>query len=216
MTELALTAKTIGHKHLPNGMTRIWIDVVTAEYPKTLELVILEGQPLGVVPLQYQPASYGMQAIALQESQFFETRELYEFIGSDAEYQKWCKGPNKCASSGREGYDGDRIEYAHYRGIANGSGTGIKPKFSGIPLLRSLHALQHSQGYIAVGGKDWFEQQAVDYVKEWAGEKLKKKFGYDSWNQVPPRVLFDWADDMGVAGYLPEQYKFKKETENVV
>jgi len=215
MTELALTAKTIGHEHLPNGMTRLWIDIDTTEYPKALELVTLEGQPLGVIPLQHQPASYGQEAKALFASKFFHTRSLYTYIGSDDQYQKWCRKANKCTHTGRMGHDNDRIEFCHFRSVSVGSGMGIKPKYSGIPMLHSSHHEQTCNGYSAVGGKDWFDGKAKASVRRWAQEILKGKLGYEHWNQVPPRVLFDWACDMNVDRYLPKAYKFKKSESTV-
>jgi hypothetical protein len=49
---------------------------------------------------------------------------------------------------------------AHVRRASNG-GIGAKPVLSAIPLCRACHQLQHKQGESALGGKEWFDAQAL-------------------------------------------------------
>ena len=162
--------------------------------------------PLAVVPLNDCPARYHKEAEALLKSEFLNTYELYPMIGKDNDYQIWCRGLNKCAYSGRPANGGDRMEYAHYRSIAKGAGTGVKSNYTGIPMLHSNHHIQTNEGYSGVGGKDWFRDKSEAYVKQWASENLLKKLKYMTWSQVPPEVLFCWADDMDIENHLPKEY----------
>lgn len=59
----------------------------------------------------------------------------------------WCKSPPPSDS-------------AHVRRAAN-AGIAIKPYMSGVPLCRTCHRLQHDGGESALGGKEWFDAQAL-------------------------------------------------------
>lgn len=99
-----------------------------------------------------KPSPYGELAVSLQNSSFFEAKEVLEQIGSDEKYNAWVRRHIKSAVSGREGSEADPIEAAHVRDVADGAGMGIKNKYATIPMLASEHRLQHQQGYGAVGG----------------------------------------------------------------
>ena len=91
--------------------------------------------------------------------------------------------------------------------MANGAGTGIKPPYSAIPLCDKHHQLQHQKGESAIeGGRHWFNQKRIQYLQQWCWETLKATLGYESWADVPPWVLKEWALKHELERYLPNDY----------
>lgn len=101
---------------------------------------------------------------------------------SDAKFLAWIRTLPSCLSG-----DGP-CQAAHVRRVQFGSGTGIKPPFSAVPLTFTEHYLQHSQGelasILAYGdfdleeptpqfAKDWFTEKALEYRKQW--EEMNEK-----------------------------------------
>lgn len=181
------------------------------------------GQGLGIAALVEPPAAdYGRQAQALYQSSFFRDPAVWRAIGSDAQYQAWCR-QQKCVVT--KGYDWDgqkgemRCDYAHVR-RAGGSGTGIKPEYSGVPLVHEVHQLQHQKGELAVcreykvgnvqnvlQARNWFEIKAIKQVHSWAWEALKDQLGQGSWKHTPPAMLRQWAAQHGLSHKLPQEYR---------
>ena len=83
----------------------------------------------------------------------------------------------------------------------------IKPTYSAIPLTHDEHQLQHNEGYSILGDEEWWQKMKILYVSTWAWETLKESLGYESWAQVPPEELRDWAASNAVLRYLPNCYK---------
>jgi hypothetical protein len=96
---------------------------------------------------------------------------------------------------------------AHVRRVRWGAGTGHKPKYAAIPLCHYHHQLQHQKGESALAPREWWDARCIAYVSEWAWGALKATLGYEHWNQVPPDVLAAWAEENGVAQYLPMPYR---------
>jgi hypothetical protein len=59
-----------------------------------------------------------------------------------------------------------RCVAAHVRRASN-SGTGMKPAYSAIPLTREEHDLTHQKGEQALMPKEWFDKQALRYLRMW-------------------------------------------------
>jgi hypothetical protein len=153
---------------------------------------------------------YGQEAKALKLSSFFRIKDVWKQIGNDACFLDWLRN-QPCAFCGDYDYvyeSGEkRCEAAHIRRVGHGSGTAIKPEYSAIPLCHKHHEKQHKQGESSLGNEDWWAKQRIKYVEDWAWDQLKKILGYDSWKEVPPNVLYGWADDRNIAKYLPEEYR---------
>ncbi len=153
---------------------------------------------------------YGALAQSLRQSSFFRNPQVWQSIGSDNDYNQWVKR-QKSAYSGRfsEYHDnGDRFCVpAHYRKVSEGSGTGIKPDYSTIPLTNDEHQKQHQHGYGVIGDEHWWQVQRINHVQRWCWETLRAQLGYESWSQVPPRVMYRWAESKGLDKYLPYQYR---------
>ena len=159
---------------------------------------------------------YGDLARELKLSGFFRAPKVYEAIGSDEEYQAWCR-TKRCAIT-RKIDTSDPIVFAHVRRARN-SGTSFKPKYHGLPLCDSLHRIQHEKGEAAAlmagagmsvgpdAAKEWFDVRVLDHLEQWGWETLKAELGYESWKQVPPIALRDWAQENGVTHILPRGYR---------
>ena len=154
----------------------------------------------GVLP-ECITGKYGQQAKALKLSGFFMHREVWPHIGTDAEFLTWAR-QQECAHCKST----EQIEAAHVRRVANGAGTGIKPEYSAIPLCHRCHTLQHKRGESALGGRDWCDRQRNLAVSGWAWDTLKATLGYESWRDVPPGELCEWAMARECSELLPEEY----------
>lgn len=219
MSDAAILITTRTVKTLADGTLRLAVDIEPSEAGKAFELFGSPGTPAAIARLteeavlenqqQKTMAAFGQYAKELRLSSFFfqgNTSPVWPAIGSDCEYLAWLR-TQPSAYSTRKGSENDPIQAAHVRRVSNGAGTGIKPKYSAIPLLASEHRLQHEKGESAVGGRDFFDKALEEHRQRWGWETLKKKLGYDHWNEVPPNVLHDWAEENNLLNYLPECYR---------
>ena len=152
---------------------------------------------------------FGAFAQDLRRSSFFRRPEVWRAVGSDDEFLEWLKTQD-CAAPKGFGHSGDVVP-AHVRRVANGSGTGVKPQYSAIPLCSEHHSLQHNNGESAIAPREWWDKKRIEYLVQWCWETLKQKLGRDSWADVPPGLLAEWARKNGVAGendsWLPDCYR---------
>ena len=102
-------------------------------------------------------------------------------MNTDKDFQAWVRRQPSCVSGCfSEWQDGEgRCEFAHVRRVARGSGVGIKPPFSGVPLTHKEHAMQHRRGeayVLAANGivtddaAAWFARMANQYLEAWLCE----------------------------------------------
>lgn len=163
------------------------------------------GLACGLVRLRLPPkpatSLYGEVARVLKLSDFFRRPEVWAAIGSDAEYLAWVR-QQPCAFCGSPPPN----EAAHVRRVANGAGTGIKPEYSAIALCRAHHEAQHQHGENAVRGKAQVDKWRIEFIQHWAWESLKKTLGYESWADIPPGVMREWAERSGVGHFVPSGY----------
>ncbi|MDO5686458.1 MAG: hypothetical protein Q4G42_03590 [Neisseria sp.] len=173
-----------------------------------------EEQGNELLPSESPKEDYGHCYQALYKAGFFNNPNVWAALGSDAEYQDWCRRqPSVITGSGDwvDGIGEMRCEYAHVRRAGNGSGTGIKPEYWGVPLRHAEHAMQHQNGEIAVlkhhgksieteqAAREWFEKKAAQMRTEWLKSRLYEWFGVDSLKDIPPSDFAAWADKH----YLP-------------
>ena len=149
-------------------------------------------------------ALYGDQARILRLSAFFRTPTVWKAIGTDDEFLKWVRSRHCCLCKGNLGLSSS--EAAHVRRVANGSGMGIKPIYSAIPLCHTHHMEQHNQGEETMGGKEMFDKLRIKYVSKWAWDALKEILDCSSWKFVNPDKFIEWCKLNNVEKFIPAEY----------
>jgi hypothetical protein len=89
--------------------------------------------------------------------------------GTDKEFREWVQRQPSCIS-GRfseflENGEG-RCVAAHVR-RAGESGTGFKGEFAVVPMTQAEHLIQHQKGESIFGGKEFFDEQRIRYLRMW-------------------------------------------------
>lgn len=175
-------------------------------------LMNMVGQQLGVafadIGKSIPKDTYGKQAKALRLSTFFRMPDVWKAVGTDEQFLEWLRG-QPCAYCGEYDYldDGRKVcEAAHVRRVSSGAGTSIKPPYSAIPLCHAHHTLQHVKGESELGPKEWYNKERINHLQNWCWEKLKQDLGYDSWKEIAPEILREWAKQHKLQEYLPSVY----------
>lgn len=164
---------------------------------------------------------FGEYAKELKKSRFFYNSKIWPHVGTDEEYREWVQRQPSCLSGSGDWVaelGEERCEAAHVR-RSDESGAGIKAEYACVPLTRKEHQIQHDNGEASLlneinhtkldeqSAKGWFDVQRFKYLEKWCWEKLKGDFGYESWADVPPNVLRDWAVGNNTFKYLPRCYQ---------
>jgi hypothetical protein len=136
-------------------------------------------------------------------------RKVWEAVGTDEEYLEWCKHQKcaKCRWTPHWEMDTFMLcDPAHVRRVSDGSGTGIKPAYSAIPLCHKCHVEQHTHGESYLGGKESFDKLRIQHVQSWLWETLKMQLGFAHWSEIPPETLVAWAREHDLVDALPDCY----------
>jgi len=175
----------------------------------------LVNGPVGGAIKMHGP--YGEYAKTLKLSGFFRTPGVWVEIGTDAQYLEWVRRQKSAISNEYSWKDMDTGENycvpAHVRRVEHGSGTGIKPSYSAIPLTNDEHQQSHQHGDTNLRPEEWWDKMRIKYVSQWAWLTLKEQLGYESWSEVPPVELRDWALKHDVLRSLPNSYKIIHDAE---
>lgn len=203
-------------KTLVDGTVRLNIDVEPSYRDTAMHLFGEPGVTIAVARLtseagqqhlqQQNTVLYSQEAKALRLSSFFRSLDVWRAIGRDAQFLVWLR-QQKCAYCHTENDPNNPIEAAHVRRVSEGAGVSIKPEYCAIPLCHVHHALQHTKGESALGGKEWMDKKRIEYVTRWAWEMLRQQLGYKSWSQVPPQELKAWANARNLVSSLPMEYR---------
>lgn len=165
MTAIAFRAKSA--KTLKSGDVSLVVHVDKSQAEELLKYFNKPDSEGALVALADKTQNYESESTILWRSQFFCKKSVWVKIGSDSKFLEWLR-LQPCAKTRSYGYESDPVVAAHVRRVANGSGTGIKPDYSAIPLLNSLHLLQHAKGETAVAPQDWWDSQRMRHVHLWA------------------------------------------------
>lgn len=208
-----------GLKTLADSTIRITVDVDERHMQQAFAMYE-QNMPVAIARLQ-APAEpdYGQYAKKLRLSGFLRTPAVWKALGTDADYQEWCRR-QKCAVCRGQDWDsekgGGRCEYAHVR-RADESGTAHKADYAGVPLCHACHRLQHDAGeaaclapHISIHPSDtakaWFNHKRIEHVEQWAHEALRATLGQESMKTAPPELVAQWAAEHDVANYLPSEF----------
>lgn len=141
---------------------------------------------------------HGDIAQALYQSGFFLSPVVCQTLGSDGQFLTYIR-QQPCANCKLQ----HGIQAAHVRRVANGSGTGIKPKYSAIPLCDVCHQQQHQHGESAIGGQAKVDRWRAQHLSDWGKLKMKEWFGVDSLTKISAIDLHDWAERNRFQHLLP-------------
>lgn len=194
-------------KEMADGTLRIQIDIEPRDKKQFHELFPEIDTPVAIAPLvpvaegvasviaKHGQGLYGQQAKELRLSSFFRRPEVWRAVGTDQQFLDWIKTQD-CAAN--RPHNGDIVP-AHVRRVAGGAGIGIKPDYSAIPLCDAHHQLQHQKGESEIAPREWWDQKRIEYLVKWCWETLKKDLGYNSWSEVPPWIMLQWAVESSVS-----------------
>lgn len=172
---------------------------------------------------------YGNYARQMVQAGVFYNHKVLAELGSDAQYQLWCRSVGKCDACGANHRPDDNpIVFAHVtradRPPSGGKGKGSnKTIYSGHPLCKSCHDIQHAKGELAVyliadarkGGvaheactvddaKQWRDGKAAKHLLDWARARARKALGVDSLSEVSPEEWAEWGKAHGIMQWLPK------------
>ena len=220
----AIAGSVSSSRTMVDGTLRISIDIepndakaAFAHFGTPTTLVAIVRMKAGEAPEQQQQKEmpktagpWGDHARTLKLSSFFRTPAVWEAVGTDDQYLEWVKRQPSAKSGEFSEFHDDGNAYcvpAHVRRVAHGSGTGIKPPYSAIPLTNKEHQLTHTQGDSAIGNEAWWQERRIKYVELWCWETLKAHFGEDSWTKIHPAWLIDWAQTNNLISHVPLQIR---------
>lgn len=175
-------------------------------------------------------APYGHVAKALRKSGILTHKDVVRLLGSDNEYQEWCR-TQRCVVTGEYDWNTEtgesRCEYAHVR-RADESGVGIKPPYSGVPLCSQVHRQQHQMGELEllrryppnmpikdmIAAHSWFNRKAQETLHKWAWNRLRENIGASSMREVSAARLAGWFETMGIGHLCPLEIRQEAENES--
>jgi hypothetical protein len=150
---------------------------------------------------------YGHSARLLKLSGFCRSPDVWRAVGTDEEFLRWVRTQPCVLADGNVGPCGGDIIAAHVRRIANGAGMGRKPPYSAVTLCTQHHDYQHQHGEESLAPKAQWDEWRIEFVEQWCWETLRERLGYGSMGDVPPAVLYAWAERHNIDRYLPLAYR---------
>lgn len=198
------------------GLTRVSVDVPDEWHDEVVDMCHSQdvlvtpssvSGPYGVL-VSESPAdesqNYGHYYTSLYRSGWFNALVVAKVVGSDEQYQEYCRSlPSAVSGEFSEYIDGTgRSIYAHVR-RAGQSGTAHKPEYSGIPLTHAEHELQHQKGESAIAPPAWWEKQVTKYRTAWIKERIQGALYVSSLAEVPPEAFARWCQSHGIYHTLP-------------
>ncbi len=146
---------------------------------------------------------FGKLANLLKIHTFFRSTMVWHEIASDEHYKKWCS-TRKCIINNSLGGDGNQVVAFSYHNLND---DYHRVKYSSVPVLRLTAESILLKGVGEFGGDEFFRKARIKCVSEWGWIHLKARLGYESWGDIPPSEVCEWASDHNVFSYLPESYK---------
>lgn len=158
------------------------------------------------------PRSYGDQARSLRVSRALLNPDIVRLTGSAAEYQTWVK--NQPCSITRCESDNEFVQVRKPFSSHDSKYLGVSMSESVMHIYLE-HGLKVTLRYYGVinqhqsdeSTQAWLQQTAMELLHEWVWQSLKSKLGFQHWNEVPPQVFKDWAQNHKIIYALPIAYR---------
>ena len=191
------------HMDAIRGRRGDMVDIVIAEPPAP------QCEPITAKPKATGKGEHGKAWALLYKSGWWRCPDVWPLLGTDAEYQAWCRA-QPCVAPDHSTVCAGDIVAAHVRRISLGAGTGIKPQYATIPLCDKHHKEQHQHGEDAIGGKEYVDRALEQHRTEWLRQSIREMFAVESCSQIEPGRFGRWvaeqADGLAWAS-LPKEFK---------
>jgi hypothetical protein len=226
----AIQATVSKFMSLADGTLRLQVDIHQTDTAAALSLLCEVGRTVAVAALQdvepdeltaeggpMQPMgayqenecdnNAGKLMQALYRGGWFHAPKVLQALGKDAMFLQWCRGQAACWHCDGRGLEADNpIVAAHYRKVAAGAGTGIKPPYSAIPLCKLCHDEQHAQGCNVIAPAHWWEEKVAKARQDWGHERMRSIFETTSMTAVPAKYVVEWALEHELQALIPHEY----------
>ena len=203
--ELPIQANTVKISTLVDGSLRAVIEIHERDKQRYMNHFGEPNEVMAIVKLrdfQHQDKpdhpDHGQYANKLHRVGFFQNPLICLLAGSDEEFLSWTRKQFCCIC---DHLDVDRDtgieqnEAAHVRRVGLGSGTGIKPAYSAVPLCHDCHHKQHNKGESELlEGAGW-EKLRAKYLTSWCKSALKKQLGAESFREIGMEDLVRLAEE---------------------
>lgn len=206
---------------LADGTLRLQVDIHQTDTAAALSLLCEVGRTVAVAALadaqeeevleEEFPASYkenecdnnaGKLMQSLYQAGWFHAPKVLKALGKDAMFLQWVRGQETCWACN----DSSDIVAAHYRKVASGAGTAIKPPYSAIPLCKACHDKQHAHGYSVISPAGWWEEKAAKARQDWGHQRMRDIFETTSMTAVPAKWVVEWALEHELTYLVPQEY----------
>lgn len=213
---------------LADGTLRLQVDVHQTDTAQALELLCEVGRTVAIAALQDAPPpemaedtsssvpaagpedecdnNAGKLMQALYQAGWFHAPRVLEALGKDAMFLQWCRQQPSCWACDGRNLEDNPILAAHYRKVASGAGTSIKPPYSAIPLCKLCHDKQHAHGYSVISPATWWEEKVAKARQDWGHQRMRDIFETTSMTAVPAKWVVEWALEHHLQGLIPQEY----------
>lgn len=210
---------------LADGTLRLQVDIHQTDTAAALSLLCEVGRTVAVAALADSDAEELEEEAAAQEYQenecdnnagklmqalyragWFHAPKVLNALGKDAMFLQWCRQQPNCWACNGHGLEDNPIVAAHYRKVASGAGTSIKPPYSAIPLCKLCHDKQHQHGYSVISPAGWWEEKVAKSRQDWGHERMRGIFQTTSMTAVPAQAVVEWALEHELNSLIPAEY----------
>lgn len=218
---------------LADGTLRLQVDIHQTDTAQALELLCEVGRTVAIAGLTDQLADErseqerydsvsvtGSERIVedecdnnagklmqqLYRAGWFHAPKVLQALGKDAMFLQWVRGQSTCWACDGRNLDDNPIVAAHYRKVASGAGTGLKPPYSAIPLCKFCHDKQHAHGYGVISPTGWWEEKVAKARQDWGHQRMRDIFRTTSMTAVPAQHVVEWALENELSSLIPSEY----------
>lgn len=222
----AVQANVSKFMSLADGTLRLQVDIHQTDTAAALSLLCEVGRTVAVAALADSDAgeleseperqqeylenecdnNAGKLMQKLYQAGWFHAPKVLAALGKDAMFLQWVRGQPTCWHCDAPGLEDNPIVAAHWRKVASGAGTGIKPPYSALPLCKFCHDEQHQHGYTVLAPDHWWGEKVAKARQEWGHERMRNIFNTTSMTAVPAKYVVEWALEHELNSLIPQEY----------